>query len=284
MVNFQEFPQDVCDKLGCYVYSLDDPNDKKPFYIGRGTGNRVFQHLREAEMKETKAGNFRNDKLDKIREIWNRGQDVDIQIHRYGLEEKEAKEVEATLIEFMSLYRLMIVNRVSGIAPERGNQTEKGMITQTDAPEARLRRRNASMQDPIADEETDILFEPERSNKTPKEVIAELGAPAIDIAEPSILIRVNQQYYQGISKDELYDITRQYWVLNPKKHKIKYAFAVYHGIVRQVYEIVRWIPDPDSNRWIFEGPVAESMQHYIGGSVSRYVKYGAQNPIKYVNC
>ena len=184
----------------------------------------------------------------------------------------------------MSLYRLMIVNQVSGISPERGNLTEKDLITQTDVPEAGLRRRNATMQAMIADETRDMLFEPERGNKTPKEVIAELGAPAIEIAEPSILIRVNQQYYRGISEDELYDITRQYWVLNPKKHKIKYAFAVYHGIVRQVYEIIRWIPEPDSNRWIFEGPVAENMQHYIGGSVSRYVKYGAQNPIRYVNC
>jgi hypothetical protein len=34
----------------------------------------------------------------------------------------------------------------------------------------------------------------------------------------------------------------------------------------------------------FEGIVAEPLRHYVGGSVERYSKIGAQNPIRYVNC
>ena len=37
-------------------------------------------------------------------------------------------------------------------------------------------------------------------------------------------------------------------------------------------------------RWQFEGKIAESLRHYVGGSVERYSKIGAQNPIRYVNC
>jgi hypothetical protein len=41
---------------------------------------------------------------------------------------------------------------------------------------------------------------------------------------------------------ELYDATRGVWRVNPSRHKAKYAFAVYEGIVKEVYEIKAWFP------------------------------------------
>ena len=32
-----------------YVYGLIDPRNKKIFYIGKGTGNRIFEHERESQ-------------------------------------------------------------------------------------------------------------------------------------------------------------------------------------------------------------------------------------------
>ena len=30
--------------LGYYVYMLIDPRDDRPFYVGKGVGNRIFDH------------------------------------------------------------------------------------------------------------------------------------------------------------------------------------------------------------------------------------------------
>ena len=39
-----EFKQTVINRLNYYVYCLVDPRDNRIFYIGKGHGNRVFQH------------------------------------------------------------------------------------------------------------------------------------------------------------------------------------------------------------------------------------------------
>ena len=41
------FSVDVANKLGNYVYRLIDPRDFQTFYVGRGVGNRVFQHAKD---------------------------------------------------------------------------------------------------------------------------------------------------------------------------------------------------------------------------------------------
>ena len=43
-----KFSQLTCEKLGYYVYSLIDPFSDKVFYIGKGTGNRVYAHENDA--------------------------------------------------------------------------------------------------------------------------------------------------------------------------------------------------------------------------------------------
>jgi hypothetical protein len=76
--------------------------------------------------------------------------------------------------------------------------------------------------------------------------------------------------------------------------------SVYRGIVREVYEVTGWVPGGCSiraddlkgrrprgkGRWEFVGVVAEDKirDRYLGKSVAKYFKKGAQNPLKYVNC
>jgi len=77
-----------------YVYGLRDPRDHKVFYIGKGTGNRVFEHERESLANP----NSEKLKLKTIAEIKAAGFEVEkIMIHS-GLTETEAFAAEAALI------------------------------------------------------------------------------------------------------------------------------------------------------------------------------------------
>ena len=42
------FDENTQKSLGYYVYLLVDPNDEKPFYVGKGQNNRVFDHIQDA--------------------------------------------------------------------------------------------------------------------------------------------------------------------------------------------------------------------------------------------
>lgn len=114
-------------------------------------------------------------------------------------------------------------------------------------------------------------------------------AQPIEITEPAVLFRINQRYQDHLSEDDLYRITRGEWVIGKRREHARYAFAVYKGVVLQVYKIERWSPfsgkTPSTRqRWCFDGVVVENLQHYVGGSVKHYFVRGAANPVTYVNC
>jgi hypothetical protein len=90
----QKFPPGVATKLNNYVYRLIDPRNGETFYVGRGKNDRVFQHIR-ADIDGDEISN----KLKRIREIHIAGFEVSHVIHRHGMDEKAAIEVEAALID-----------------------------------------------------------------------------------------------------------------------------------------------------------------------------------------
>ena len=74
-----------------FVYLLFDPDETKPFYVGKGKNKRDLQH---------KSGNY-DSKQKKIQEIEKRGKNVyRVIIGRYETEQ-EALSVEATLIKWV---------------------------------------------------------------------------------------------------------------------------------------------------------------------------------------
>jgi len=90
----QSFPSEVVDKLKTYVYRLIDPRNGETFYVGKGKGNRVFAHMC-SEIETDDPG----EKLKRINEILAVGFDVAPAIHRHGLDDGTAFEVEAALID-----------------------------------------------------------------------------------------------------------------------------------------------------------------------------------------
>ena len=103
----KQFSQAVCEKIGYYVYVLKDPRNSEIFYIGKGKGNRVFQHVACALETE-----YESDKLSLIREIKNTGQEVEHYILRHRLTEDEAITIESVCIDLTGLENL--TNKVKG--------------------------------------------------------------------------------------------------------------------------------------------------------------------------
>lgn len=127
------------------------------------------------------------------------------------------------------------------------------------------------------------------------QLISHYEREQINIDEPAILIRLNRLFRYDMTDIELYDATRGIWRIGNDREKVQYAFAVFDGIVHEVYKVLAWFQAgstfntrgslDDIDRWEFVGQKAEESirSKYIGKSVEHYLTRNAQNPIKYVN-
>ncbi|HET8865174.1 MAG TPA: hypothetical protein VFM80_05705 [Gracilimonas sp.] len=127
----------------------------------------------------------------------------------------------------------------------------------------------------------------------------------VEIEEPSILIRINQAFRYSMEEVELYDYTRGQWKINPKRAEdVKYAFAVYKGVIQEIYTVINWYKAGNTfsvrrdnkfierekeerleGRYEFIGNIAsdEIRKKYKFKSVAHYFKEGNSNPIMYLN-
>jgi len=85
-----------------YVYALQDPDDHRIFYVGQGTGNRVFEHLERAE-KLLKSDKALTAKFEAIHAVWSRSRDVQLVVLACGLNDREADLVEAATLDALSI-------------------------------------------------------------------------------------------------------------------------------------------------------------------------------------
>ncbi len=259
-MEYKFFTQAAIEKLKFYVYFLIDPRekdiDKQIFYVGKGQGNRVYDHVNGLK---TAGESTATEKIDLIKQIQNENYKVEHWILRHGMDEDIALEVEAAAIDLVNFMKFRkdstgLTNSQSGHhSGQRGLCNDLGI------------RYLCNLE----------LFKTD---------------------EPVILINLNKLYptvteYQDLDERELakkiYDITRQSWVLDRKRcEQAKYAVATYRGITRAAYTIEKWFEIEDEKgkrRWGFEGDVVEAtvLKKLSGKSILK--KKGQANPIEYVN-
>jgi hypothetical protein len=250
----RKFPPGVTEKLLSYVYLYFEPNNPTyPFYIGKGVGDRVFDHLFEAD-DQTRDGK----KVRKIREIWSRNEDVNIVIHRYGMTDTEAKNVESALIDVYPAS----MNEVAG------NESSRGVL-------------------PVSE----IV-----AHFKAKEVQIDFPCVLFTIRQHWPEVYEHRRRGDELAYERaLYLATRSCWPLAPRRRPdVKRAVAVAGGIVRQIYLIKEWrqadvdgrgMPIAPNGKWLFDGEPDPAYSHLVGGALagSQLPARGAQLPFRYLN-
>lgn len=120
----EKFSSALHEKIKNYVYLLIDPRDNTIFYVGKGYGNRVFDHAK---------GAFKGDpvhpaKNELIREIINSGHDVVPMIARWELTEDEAYTIESILIDLFT-NPILKVNTKMKTMVKGHNSSKNGLQT-----------------------------------------------------------------------------------------------------------------------------------------------------------
>ena len=242
------FTSEVIEQLQYYVYRLIDPRTGLTFYVGKGKGNRVFDHVNYALNKYN--GKFYIDeeeddlsaKLQQIRDIYNAGLEVIHVIHRYGLTPKEAFEVESALIDAYG----GLTNIQSGHANDRGVNN------------ADVIQKVLSCKEYEEPDFKDIKY---------------------------IIIKINDAVLQE-RNNNLYETVRSAWKVDLKKvKKYPYCLAVLNGVVRGVYKINEWHEYPAvKGRYEFTGEEAgnDIKSKFIEKRIpEKYRRKGMANPVLY---
>jgi len=246
------FSKETCDELKYYVYRLIDPRNGLTFYVGKGKGNRVFAHTNLA-LKNYIGSNYANKnededdlKLSIIKDILYAGLNVISIIHRFGLDEKTAFEIEGALNDAYP----SLANKVAG----HGNN-DNG-ISNSEEIERRFKKTE---------------YEDKPGN--PNYMIIKTSKWRLDDLD-------------GSFEDRLYNATRRAWKISPKTAKhYPYVLSVIDGVVRECYRVDNWkLVEDGHGRYEFEGKIAENevrsifFDHRIP---NKYRKKGQASPVLY---
>lgn len=249
----KNFKESVVEALKCYVYALVDPRDNRIFYVGKGTGNRVYQHAEAAINDDAD-----NMKLAMIREIQALGLEVKYYILRHNLTDQEAFLVESTIIDLLTYKQFntetLLTNLVSG-----HHQWNEGIKT---------------------DAEINMMYDCKK--------IEPMEGDRLLLV--SLNRSYDQAKATGVyQRDDDYESTRKYWFISPRKaEKIDYVLGIYRGIVRVIIKVKGYKTSMYSERGIlfkkpryeFEGDVIYDSP-YLNTDVSDY-PFGSGGAITYI--
>lgn len=243
----------VQEALGHYVYCLVDPRNKKIFYVGKGQGNRIFDHANDSLNED-----FESHKLDTIRNIRESGLSVEYYIIRHHLAEEDAFMVESTLIDFLTFPQFNLENVLTNIVSGH-HKWDEGIKT-------------------IGDIQT--IYDCQ-----PIEIGEENGILLVSLNKS-----FNQAKAEGVyQRLNIYEATRKYWPIGKDRPAtIKYVLGIYRGIVRSVVKVngFRWCSIAEDGtkftkpRCCFEGELVEDSP-YLNKDVAAY-PFGSGGAVRYI--
>lgn len=251
------FDEKTILELGYYVYMLVDPENNKPFYIGKGHGNRVFNHVSMCLKDE----DYTSLKYDKIKEIGSNN--VIHIIIRHGLKEDQALVVESTCIDLLQFLQYPLTNIQSG-----NKSMYKGLMSVN---EVRALYSAQSLD----------YIEPD----------------CMIININSSYNRIRKESHRIPTQQDIYHATKGVWSMAiGQAEKKKYVLSVFKGLVVEVFTVDKWYQEKrdyqrtskkhgNSKRLgcAFEGRVAEDeiRNRYINKSIKHKILKGSSLPFRY---
>ena len=109
-----------------YVYTLTDPRNGMPFYVGKGVGRRCHFHAWEAKNSDKPTY-----KLNKIRKIQSLGLDIVVRKVEENVSHEQAKELECFLIAEMREFGIDLTNLTDGGDGRAGYVASQKTIAKT---------------------------------------------------------------------------------------------------------------------------------------------------------
>lgn len=247
----EAFSPAVSEKIGNYVYRLIDPRNGQTFYVGKGQGNRVFDHARgngpESNSIETDDSDQQPLKLNVIREIRNAQLEVIHVIHRHAIPADAVRHVEAALIDaYAGLSNIQGGYQSNSVGPMNVSQIEDFYA---------------------------------------------LPILPTDISEKLILININGIADWSNAQSILARVSGNWRLNVARASKADYILAIRSGVCIGVFIADSWHPYEnlnEPNRHYFKGTVAEpnTWERFVGSRGKRIADEEMkhiQNPIRYYN-
>lgn len=250
MSKSKEFSKKTLENLGYYVYVYSDPDTKIPFYIGKGKGNRCFDHLNDTSS---------SDKVAKIQEIISSGKEPIIEVLVHGVDEETALKVEAAAIDLIGIDNLTNI--------QKGHQS--GVYGRIDVDDLNFRYDKENLSEADITENVMMI----RINKA-----YHYGMSVFEIYD-------NTRCCWKVNKEQADKVEYAFSIYDGMVIEVFQIvqWLPAHSTLKNITTLDPR-PDKDVGRYEFVGNIAADCirDKYVGKMVTDLFPQGNQNPIKYV--